>query len=250
VAYQLRSALPHARFILPTAPTRPISLNGGYPMPGWYDIHSLDSLQGRADGPGVAASTDYISGLMDSLAAGIPSDRVVMAGFSQGGAMALAMLGRVPGKVCGVSGAREGRVRAGWGRARARRAPFATLHPPSPAHLTLSPLIILSSVFISMLTQLAGVISMSGYLPLATASPSSPPAVPLHTPANGATPVLFCHGDADEVVRHEFGVLSADALKAAGVPVTFKTYRGMGHSACPAELGDVADFLTERLPPA
>jgi pimeloyl-ACP methyl ester carboxylesterase len=134
VAYQLRSALPHARFILPTAPTRPISLNGGYPMPGWYDIHSLGSLQGRADGPGVAASTDYISGLMDSLAAGIPSDRVVMAGFSQGGAMALAMLGRVPGKVCGVCGAREGRVRAGWGRARARRAPFATLHPPSPSH--------------------------------------------------------------------------------------------------------------------
>ena len=39
--------------------------------------------------------------------------------------------------------------------------------------------------------------------------------VPLPAPANAATPALFCHADADEVVRHEFGVLSADALTAA-----------------------------------
>lgn len=93
-------------------------------------------------------------------------------------------------------------------------------------------------------SRLAGVISMSGYLPLAAAA--SPP--PLTSPANAATPVLFCHGDADEVVRFEFGSKSADALRAAGVPVTFKTYRGMAHSACPAELSDVADFLAEVLP--
>lgn len=101
VAYQLRSALPYARFILPTAPTRPISCNGGYQMPGWYDIHSLDSLKGREDADGVAASADYINGLLDATLAetGIGAERVVMAGFSQGGAMALAMLGRVPGKV-------------------------------------------------------------------------------------------------------------------------------------------------------
>ena len=86
---------------------------------------------------------------------------------------------------------------------------------------------------------------MSGYLPLTT----TPAAPPLTTPANAATPVLFCHGDADEVVKYAFGTASADALKAAGVPVAFKTYRGMGHSACPAELSDVANFLAERLPP-
>jgi predicted esterase len=50
-------------------------------------------------------------------------------------------------------------------------------------------------------------------------------------------------------VKYGFGVASADALKAAGVPVAFKTYGGMGHSACPAELSDVAAFLSERLPP-
>ena len=89
---------------------------------------------------------------------------------------------------------------------------------------------------------------MSGYLPLATGT-TPQTALPLHTPANAATPVLFCHGDADEVVRLQFGQQSADALRGAGLPVTFKIYRGMGHSACPAELSDVADFLTERLPP-
>lgn len=83
---------------------------------------------------------------------------------------------------------------------------------------------------------------MSGYLPLATNRS-------LTTPANAATPVLFCHGDADQVVKFSYGTDSAAALKAAGLPVTFKTYGGMGHSACQEELSDVADFLAERLPP-
>jgi len=224
VAYQLRSALPYARFILPTAPTRPISLNAGYAMPGWYDIHSLDSLQGREDGPGVAASAAYINGLLEKTMAevGIAPDRVVMAGFSQGGAMALAMLGKVPGKV------RRERERGARG-ARVTHGFVCSTFPPILSHLS----------------QLAGVISMSGYLPMTT-NPSAPP---LTTPANAATPVLFCHGDADQVVKYGFGVASADALKAAGVPVAFKTYGGMGHSACPAELSDVAAFLSERLPP-
>ena len=89
---------------------------------------------------------------------------------------------------------------------------------------------------------LAGVVALSGYLPLARDGPVSP--------ANAATPVLMCHGEADAVVAYKFGVDSAAALKAAGAAsVEFKTYRGMGHAACNDELSDVADFLTARLPP-
>ena len=86
----------------------------------------------------------------------------------------------------------------------------------------------------------AGVVALSGYLPLASDGAVSA--------ANKATPVLMCHGDADAVVAYKFGAASADALRKEGVAVDFKTYRGMGHSACPEELQDIAAFLEERLP--
>ena len=46
-------ALPHARFVLPTAPIVPVTLNMGMPMPAWYDIVSLDSDRGSAESPGI-----------------------------------------------------------------------------------------------------------------------------------------------------------------------------------------------------
>ena len=100
-------------------------------MPGWYDIHALDSLQGREDGPGVLASAAYINSLLEKMATadGVPTDRVVMAGFSQGGAMALAMLSQVPGKV-----SEERRGRRSGEEKREKRAPRLVSHlsrPPS-----------------------------------------------------------------------------------------------------------------------
>ena len=94
VAQMLSPALPFAKFILPTAATQPVSLNGGMPMPSWYDIHSLESISGREDPAGLARSLAYVEGLVktEMESSNIAAKRVVVAGFSQGGAVALGML--------------------------------------------------------------------------------------------------------------------------------------------------------------
>lgn len=94
VAQMLSPALPYAKFVLPTAATQPVSLNGGMPMPSWYDIHSLESISGREDPAGLAKSLSYVEGLIkgEMEASQVPASRVVVAGFSQGGAVALGML--------------------------------------------------------------------------------------------------------------------------------------------------------------
>ena len=88
----LGPALPHARFILPTAPTRPITVNGGMHMPGWYDIEALgaDAARSRERAEGIVASRKRITSLIKAERDdGIPAHRIVLAGFSQGGAMSL-----------------------------------------------------------------------------------------------------------------------------------------------------------------
>ena len=81
--------LPNTRFILPQAPVRPVSLNNGFPMPSWYDIIALTSpreiKQSELD-----ESSQYVISLIEAqIAAGIPLDRIILAGFSQGGAVVL-----------------------------------------------------------------------------------------------------------------------------------------------------------------
>ncbi|MDF2529567.1 MAG: carboxylesterase [Gammaproteobacteria bacterium] len=78
------------RFILPHAPVRPITLNAGMMMRAWYDINSLDRNLHRQDAEGVRASFEAVGHLIDQqIASGIPSERIMVAGFSQGGAIAL-----------------------------------------------------------------------------------------------------------------------------------------------------------------
>jgi phospholipase/carboxylesterase len=78
-----------ARFIFPNAPVRPITLNGGMRMRGWYDILSLTRAD-QQDEPGILASAATVQDLIDAqAAAGIARRRIVLAGFSQGGAIAL-----------------------------------------------------------------------------------------------------------------------------------------------------------------
>lgn len=77
------------RFIFPHATIRPVTINNGYEMRAWYDITSLTAA-GRADVNGLAESIARIAGLIAAeITAGIPATRIVLAGFSQGGAVAL-----------------------------------------------------------------------------------------------------------------------------------------------------------------
>jgi len=77
------------RFIFPHAPVRPITINQGYRMPGWYDIASPD-IVAQEDVAGIEASSAAIDALIEQqIQAGIAPERIVLAGFSQGGVIAL-----------------------------------------------------------------------------------------------------------------------------------------------------------------
>ena len=77
------------RFIFPHAKVRPVTINNGYPMRAWYDIRSL-TTHGRGDSAGIAESVATVHTLVaEQQSAGIPAARIVIAGFSQGGAIAL-----------------------------------------------------------------------------------------------------------------------------------------------------------------
>ena len=81
--------LPAARFVFPHAPVRPVTLNMGMRMRAWYDIKTL-TAEGRADEEGIRASVALAQRYVAAeRAAGIASNRIVLAGFSQGGAIAL-----------------------------------------------------------------------------------------------------------------------------------------------------------------
>ena len=79
----------NVRYVFPHAPRMPVTINGGAVMRAWYDIADAD-LASRADESGVRASATLLEGLIEEqLAAGLPSSRILLAGFSQGGAIAL-----------------------------------------------------------------------------------------------------------------------------------------------------------------
>jgi phospholipase/carboxylesterase len=93
---------PALRFIFPHAPVRPVTINSGYQMRAWYDIIGIDR-RAREDGVGIAASAAQIGALIRAEnARGIATNRIVLAGFSQGGAMALQVATRHPEKFAGI----------------------------------------------------------------------------------------------------------------------------------------------------
>ncbi|KAI8998268.1 Phospholipase/carboxylesterase/thioesterase [Gaertneriomyces semiglobifer] len=188
VAKMLQPLLPHIKWILPHAPSRPITINMGMAMPGWYDIYQL-SPGGKEDTLGVTDSVSKIGDLIQQeIQAGIPPSRIVLGGFSQGSAV---------------------------------------------------------SITYSMLSEqkLAGFACLSGYLPL---NPDT-----LRTKMNDVnkeTPMLMCHGDADEVVAYQWGKMSFEKIKELGRNVEFKTYKGVGHSSDMQELRDLAKWLSDVVP--
>ncbi|KAL9189992.1 hypothetical protein ACHAXT_009667 [Thalassiosira profunda] len=89
VAEQLSSSLPYAKFILPTAPTQKVTMNMGMAMPSWYDIVGLDKRSNEFC-KGIEESRERLAGLVQAeLDVGIQRNRIVLAGFSQGGALSL-----------------------------------------------------------------------------------------------------------------------------------------------------------------
>ncbi len=176
---------PPIRFVFPHAPSIPVTLNGGYVMPAWYDILGLNGTAAQ-DAAGIQKSERAIKALIDNeVARGIPFDRIVLAGFSQGCAMALHTGLRLPHK-------------------------------------------------------LAGIMALSGYLPLADRTRSE------RLEANAHTPIFMAHGTQDPVVVIARGEESRDALAALGHPVQWHAYP-MQHAVHPREIADISAFLKQVL---
>jgi predicted esterase len=177
----------YVNFVFPNAVNRPITIvsvhslrhtllvarltlqNMGMAMPGWYDIRSLSALDSRSDDEaGIKESQKYIHDLIASeVAKGVPSERIVLGGFSQGGAMSLLSGLTAPQKLGGVVG--------------------------------LSCYLLLKDSFQE----------------LAAASGN----------ANKDTKIFMGHGNMDQVVKYEFGQMTAETVKAMGYSVDFKTYK-------------------------
>jgi len=91
------------KVICPTAPNLPVTINGGMEMPAWYDIISLDERDGaREDMEGVDWAVNYLHSLVKGEEEqGLPSDRIMIGGFSQGGAVALSAALKYPATLGG-----------------------------------------------------------------------------------------------------------------------------------------------------
>jgi phospholipase/carboxylesterase len=95
---------PSIRWVFPHAPVRPVTINSGFQMRAWYDIVGLDR-RSPEDEAGIRESAEAIGALVRrERERGIAADRLVLAGFSQGGAMALFTALRWPERLAGVVG--------------------------------------------------------------------------------------------------------------------------------------------------
>ena len=94
---------PGIRFLFPHAPIRPITINGGASMRAWYDINSLDFESRSQDDEGIAESVTLIDELIaNEIDRGINENNILLAGFSQGGAIALQAGLTLPRKIAGI----------------------------------------------------------------------------------------------------------------------------------------------------
>jgi phospholipase/carboxylesterase len=92
------------RFVFPHAPVRPVTINGGMPMRAWYDILGFDRGIPQ-DTAGIRASAAEAAELISrENQRGIPTNRIVLGGFSQGGAISLFAGPRYPEKLAGIMG--------------------------------------------------------------------------------------------------------------------------------------------------
>lgn len=176
------------RFVFPHAPVRPVTINNGHVMRAWYDI-SFGDLEGntrKADEKGLRESQAQIGQLIArENQRGISGKNIVLAGFSQGGAIALQTGLRYP-------------------------------------------------------EQLAGVMALSTYLPLAESLAQEA------APANAKTAIFMAHGIQDPVVPHTMGSASRVRLEQSGYAVDWHEYP-MPHSVCLEEIRDIGHWLGKVL---
>ena len=101
----LWSSFPNVKWILPHAPTIPVSLNHGMAMPSWFDIRHLDKLDNSEndDEQGMLETLKSVDELIQAeVASGIPENRIVLGGFSQGGAISVLNMLTTKRKLAGV----------------------------------------------------------------------------------------------------------------------------------------------------
>ena len=179
------AAVGPVRFVMPRAPERPVTLNNGYVMRAWYDILGTET-QRREDAAGLRESLAQVHALIDrERGRGVPADRIVLAGFSQGCAVTL----------------------------------LAGLRYPE---------------------RLAGLVGLSGYLPLADTTAAE------RSDANRGVPIFLAHGRSDRMVTMARGAASRDALAALGYGVEWHDYP-MEHSVCMEEVTDLNRWLQRVL---
>ena len=98
------AAVGPVRYLMPRAPVRRVTINGGQPMRAWYDILGSDLVK-REDEPGVRDAMQQVGQLIDrEVARGVSARRIVLAGFSQGCAIALGAGLRHPDRLAGIAG--------------------------------------------------------------------------------------------------------------------------------------------------
>lgn len=173
------------KFIFPHAPVRPVTLNGGMPMPAWYDIKSLGTARDLSMDDMEVSRGQIEAFIASEREQGMRADQILLAGFSQGGAVAF----------------------------------HTGLRHTEP---------------------LAGIIALSGYIPVPSDDGSDYPA------ENKTLPILVCHGTHDPVVVPALAEQACQHLDQQGFAHTFKTYP-MEHSVCPEEIVDIADFINQNL---
>ncbi|VDO64272.1 unnamed protein product [Haemonchus placei] len=101
-AHEIRND--NVKYICPSSASRPVTLNMGMVMPAWFDLYGLDATA-REDSEGIAQATRLVHGMIDAeVAAGIPSHKIILGGFSMGGALALYAGLTYPHKLAGIVG--------------------------------------------------------------------------------------------------------------------------------------------------
>lgn len=176
------------RWVFPRAPQRAVTINGGHHMRAWYDILGTELVR-REDEAGLRESFAQVHALLDrEVERGVPAQRIVLGGFSQGCAVTLG------------AGLRYGQ-------------------------------------------RLAGLVGMSGYVPLADTTAAERRA------ANALTPVFLAHGRQDPVVPLARGVAGRELLQAQGQPLEWHEYP-MQHAVCLEEIQALQQWLLRVLEPA